>query len=83
MDNKGSSLFDVKELQKCQTKEEVEKYFEQVDITSYKEKIEALTKATRSSQIDYFYGDYSEELQYKTLLIMFLNKEFRFQRGIF
>lgn len=74
--------FVLKDLKKCDTKEKVEAYFESTGYDRYEDKISALTQATRSSQVDYFDSSVDIEKKYKALLCMFLNKEFRFLRGL-
>ena len=74
--------FSLKKFKSLKTKEEVEEYFITIDITNINDKIEALIQGTNSSQVDYFEHNPTLDTQYKTLLTMFLNTEFRFIRGI-
>jgi len=76
-------LYDCKDLQKCATKLEVEKYFKTIKITGTEQKYEALLKATNSERVDYFNTDITIEQEYNVLLDLFLDEEFRFLKGIY
>lgn len=79
---KENTLFVLKDLKKCDTKEKVEDYFKITGVNEYEKRIEALTQATRSSQVDYFDSNIDIKKKYEALICMFLNKEFRFLRGL-
>ncbi|MEI0603680.1 hypothetical protein R4K55_05615 [Brachyspira alvinipulli] len=75
-------LFSKEELQKCTTKEEVEAYFDSLDIEKddYEKKINALTEALESQEIKCF-SETSLKNRYKDILNIFLDEEVRMYRG--
>lgn len=76
-------LFIKENLQRCSSKEEVEKYFESINIPKedYETKIQALTEACNSKEIKYF-AKSSLKKQYEDILKIFLDEDIRMYRGI-
>ena len=71
-----------KKLLKAKTLDEINKIFDDYQIISYVERIKILEELLSSQPIHFFSEDIPEKIKYESIVVMFLDEEIRFLRGI-
>ena len=72
-----------KELLQAKTLNEINKIFDNYKIINYLERIKILEELLSSQPIHFFSEDIPEKIKYESIVVMFLDEEIRFLRGIF
>lgn len=71
-----------KELLKAKTLDEINKIFDKYQVINYLERIKILEELLSSQPIKFFSENISEKIKYESIVVMFLDEEIRFLRGI-
>lgn len=71
-----------KELLKAKTLDEINKIFDKYQVINFLERIKILEELLSSQPIKFFSEDISEKIKYESVVVIFLDEEIRFLRGI-
>ena len=71
-----------KELLKAKTLDEINKIFDKYQVINFLERIKILEELLSSQPIKFFSENISEKIKYESIVVMFLDEEIRFLRGI-
>lgn len=71
-----------KELLKAKSLNEINIIFDKYQIINYLERIKILEELLSSQPIKFFSENISEKIKYESVVVIFLDEEIRFLRGI-
>lgn len=71
-----------KELLKAKTLDEINKIFNKYQVINFLERIKILEELLSSQPIKFFSENISEKIKYESIVVIFLDEEIRFLRGI-